>query len=181
MKIAENNGRLGENELIEHLAAYINEMWEEEISQLASFSAGADGDEQAGRELIETFLELCDDLKIVPVGGLEATACFSEMKKMLKRVLAVNLKESANRKGALPQAMGLVSRRDAVDRIRDHVIYFAYDHAKYYTGVPRRKDKQCADLVARAFEKTGKLGQEEDGGLTIDKIKKTYQRMSQKI
>ncbi len=162
--------------LVDHLVEYINQEWDRQLTEVASFYAGEFGDEQAARDLIKTFIEYCDDVKINPDGSQEALACWHAMRRMLQRVLDVDMAKPANRKGDLPKAMGLVSRRGAVNLIRDHVIYYACDHAKYNTGVPGRPDEECFDLVAAAIEKTKKFGDIEDGGLTPEQIKKIYQR-----
>jgi hypothetical protein len=169
-----------QEELIDHLAAFINDRWKKEEACTATFGAGAGLDERVSRELIETFLDFCEQRKIVPYQDAKATACLVEIKRMLRRVLEVDMNVSANRKGGLPKAMGLVCRRDAEDRIRDRVIYYAYECA-YDNGVPGRTHEECAGLIASALEKSGKLGNIEDGGLTPEKITKTYQRFLEEI
>lgn len=162
--------------LVADLAEYINQRWDHELTDTAAFYAGGFGDEQAGRELIEMFVEYCRAGKIHPDGSTEALTCWHAMLHMLKRVLAVDMQKATNRKGDLPKAMGLVSRRDAVNRLRDHVIYYAYDHVRYNTGYEGRPADVCCDLVLAAIERTGKLGTIEDAGLTTENIKKIYQR-----
>lgn len=170
MKFAERE------ELIAELAKVINASWDEKETKIASFYAGEDGDEQAARKLISTFIEYCDDLKINPDGSEEATACLHAFRKMLERVLAVDMEKPSNRKGDLPKAMGLAVRRDAEKGLRDSVIVDAYDCVKYSMGISGRPDEECFDLVATALEATGKFGDIEDGGLTTDNIKKICQR-----
>lgn len=162
-----------DNNIIDHIVAYINGQWERELSQLSAFNAGVDGDEQAARELMETFVEYCDNLKIVPAGDFKATACLVAIRKMMLKALEVDMNNPANRKGDLPKAMGLVSRRCGIDRIRDRVIFFAVHHARYDMRVAGRPLEKCADLVIDAFEKSGNP---EGEGLTRDKVIKTYQR-----
>lgn len=166
-----------ERDAIDRLGVYINERWEQELSQITGFNAGVDGDEGAARELIETFIEYCDNLKIAPVGGFQATACLVAVRKMMLRVLDVDMEKPANRKGDLPRAMGLASRRDAVDRIRDRVIFSAVYHARYDMQVAERPLEECADLVIDAFAKNKNP---EGQGLTRDKVIKTYQRELEK-
>jgi|GEM_PF-4524715 len=163
------------------LAEIITKLWQEETKSTASFYAGELGDEAAARALITTFLDFYEEGKINHDGSDEALKCFHAMEKMLKRVLAVDMTEKSNRKGDLPKAMGLVTKRDAHIRVRDHVIYQAFDDAKYHTGVAGRPNEECADLVAAAFEQTGLLGSGEDAGLSTDKIIKTYQRIREEI
>ena len=164
-----------EERLIQQLAEYILVRWEMEKSNDAALYAGAHGDEVAARELIKSFLGYCNDLKISPSGGLEVTSCFYAFKKVLERVLAVDMNDPSNRKGDLPRALGLASRRGAESMIEDRVIFFAFEYAQRDLGIPNRSHEECAYFVERAGEETGKFTR------TPESIKKTYQRMLTEI
>lgn len=163
-------------ELIDVLTEFIIHQWEEETAETASFYAGEYGDEDAARSLISSFLAFCEDGKISPDGSEGTLACFHAVEKMLRRVLAVDMAAKSNRKGDLPRAMGLVSRRDAQKRLRDHVLYRAVECAREDTGVAGRPLEECYDLVAAALERSGKFGELEDGGVSPDSVKKVHQR-----
>ena len=162
--------------LVKYISQYIIDQWTEQESKIAQFYAGDSGDESAARKLISTFIEYCDTAKINPDDSQEASVCFHAMRRVLGRVMDVDMSKSANRKGDLPKALGLVSRRDASNIIRDHVIYYACDHLKFNTGVPGRSDEDCFDIVMAAMEHTKKFGTIEDAGLTSEQIKKIYYR-----
>lgn len=170
-----------ESELIDHLVDYINLKWDEELSQTASFVAAEEGDEKAARELIEAFVDLCDQSKILPTHDIEAVACLAKVERMLRRVLEVDMSKPSNRRGGIPKAMGLSTRRDTMLRIKHRIIYLAFDHVCFNTGKAGRPFEECAGLVASAIEKSRKFDAHEDNELTIDNIIKTYQRIGEEI
>ena len=146
------------DEVVRYISRYIIDQLAEQENEIAQFYVGQSGDESAARNLISTFIEYCDTAKINPDASPEASVCFHAMRRVLGRVLDVDMSKAANRKGDLPKALGLVSRRDASNIIRDRVIYYACDHLKFHTGVPGRTDEDCFDIVMAAMEHTKNLG-----------------------
>jgi hypothetical protein len=98
------------------------------------------------------FVDYCENLQITPGQNTAARDCLINIKRILENVLKVDMRLPANRKGDLPAALGLVSRKKDENQIRDQVIYLAYDHARYGTGVPGRVHDECDSAVSRALE-----------------------------
>ena len=100
---------------------------------------GANGDSNAARDLLEDFIERYENLEFYGGQNLKANECLEQIKQIVENVLNVDMSKPSNRKGALPKALGLVSRKDAEKTIRDQVIFETIEHLQFYTGVDERK------------------------------------------
>lgn len=103
-----------------------------------------------GREVFETFRESFDAMQISGPADV-----LIPMMRLVDAMLAVDMAIPENRKGALPAALGLVSRSDAT---RDHAIAWAFDRiqaADATTDGFLLTDSQAATLVAEAFNAEG--------------------------
>lgn len=134
-----------DQEVIDQTAELIREWWAEELS--------AGRNVTAARAALERFAKMYFKGEIGVSGGRENWDALGEVVKRIERVLAVDLDDPKNRRGEIPEALGLVSR--AKDEAIHHVVVRAVDHVRYYTGVPGRALDRSAELVADALQKVG--------------------------
>lgn len=88
--------------------------------------------------------------------------------KLLQRVLSVDLSSPANRRGAIPKALGLASRAGAQKRVQQRGFYKLMDTARFGLG-QRLTIEDSAVAVKSALARMG-VDIEEDT------LKKIYQR-----
>ncbi|MHB8392867.1 MAG: hypothetical protein ACYDBH_25370 [Acidobacteriaceae bacterium] len=93
---------------------------------------------------------------------------FDLVARLIARVLEVDMSNPANRKGALPKAIGLVSRGTDADYAKQRVVYLAMDGLRWNTGEVRTV-KECADIVVEALK-------QRDPSLTLEVVLQIYTR-----
>jgi hypothetical protein len=99
--------------------------------------------------------------------------------EMLRRALAVNMNEPANRKGDLPRALGFINRRSkatrrkhqAIIRMIDYLQDYCDPNAKDGAGMPYLTVSQAAQAVVQGFYEAG-----IDTTLTADNVEQIYSR-----
>ncbi len=157
--------------IIEELKAFIKKQWDIETSIASGHSAASFGDTHAARELIEQYLEYCNSGNIALHGGQQVLECHHQIKKMLQRILDVDMTKPTNRKGGIPQAVGLVSKKGTLNIVRDRVLAKSI-HNLYNDGTNNINIEKCYSYVARAYNEV------QNQKISEENVKKIYQRLN---
>ena len=161
MSTAVPTSDLTDQEIIDQTAQLIREWWDEEL---------AHGDNPAAsRATLERFVTMYFKGEIGVSGGIANSSALTRVVKMIEGVLDVDMALDRNRRGDIPDALGLVSRSN--EEAVHHVIAKAVDHVRYYTGFPGRPIDKAAELVADAVVKAHVFGER-----SVDAIRKMYAR-----
>lgn len=122
-----------------------------------------------GELAIDAFLKAYEELQI---GG--QASVLVPIVRLLQRVMDVDLSKATNRKGAIPEALGLVSRRKGV--ARDLAVIWAFDRVREREVSPGGEfvlsEADAYQVTAEAFNAVPAIGTK----LTARAVEKIVQR-----
>ena len=161
----------------EYIDNFVESHWDDQEKNGHLIGHGALGDYASARKLLEDFLERfynleIHELKMQDVHDQEANACLFQVCRVIERVLKVDMNKPRNKKGELPTALGLMSRKDVENIIRDQVIFDTMNHLRHETGFKKRNKEECAELISASLYRTKGIL------IDIDNIKKINLRLS---
>lgn len=164
---------MDDSELLTHLTALARELWDRELREPTATGL----DSYGARAELERFVERVRK-GAFSTHDVRDEATLIAVVRLIERALDVDMNRTANRKGGVPAALGLVDRASLSNSVRDRLIYRLVDEARYNTGVAGRSIENCFALVAQAL---AEAGIERDRGLkSVDNVKKVYQRVDAK-